>query len=89
VIVEAPAKINLTLEVLRRRPDGYHDLRSLVMPVALTDRIELTFADQGVETVVTAEPGIDLSDLGAPEENLATRAARLLQAAGAPTPPAR
>jgi 4-diphosphocytidyl-2C-methyl-D-erythritol kinase len=31
----APAKINLTLEVLARRDDGYHMLRSLMVPVAL------------------------------------------------------
>jgi len=37
----APAKINLTLEVLARRDDGYHALRSLMVPVALYDRISI------------------------------------------------
>lgn len=41
----APAKINLTLEVLSRRDDGYHTLRSLMLPIALYDRIELAVAD--------------------------------------------
>jgi 4-diphosphocytidyl-2-C-methyl-D-erythritol kinase len=36
----APAKLNLTLEVLSRRPDGYHTLRSVMAPLALYDRIE-------------------------------------------------
>ena len=38
----APAKINLTLEVLARRGDGYHALRSVMVPIALAD--ELAFA---------------------------------------------
>ena len=38
----APAKINLTLEILGRREDGYHALRSVMATVALTD--DLTFA---------------------------------------------
>lgn len=41
----APAKINLTLEILSRRDDGYHTLRSLMLPIALYDRIELVPSD--------------------------------------------
>ncbi len=78
-IVEAPAKINLTLEILGRRPDGYHDLRSVVVPIGLTDQIELTGTAGGVETHVTADAGIDLTHLGDSDSNLATRAAYLLQ----------
>jgi 4-diphosphocytidyl-2-C-methyl-D-erythritol kinase len=37
--VRAPAKINLTLEVLGRRDDGFHDIRSLVIGVGLADRL--------------------------------------------------
>ena len=37
----APAKINVTLEILSRRDDGYHTLRSVMLPIALYDRIEL------------------------------------------------
>jgi 4-diphosphocytidyl-2-C-methyl-D-erythritol kinase len=40
--VLAPAKINLTLEILARRADGYHALRSVMVPVGLAD--ELAFA---------------------------------------------
>ena len=43
--VEAYAKVNLTLEVLGLRPDGYHDLRSVVLPTTLADTIELEPAD--------------------------------------------
>ena len=41
-VVHAPAKINLTLEILARRDDGYHALRSVMVPIALAD--ELAFA---------------------------------------------
>jgi len=40
----APAKINLTLEVLSRRPDGLHQLRSVMVPLALFDRITVQAA---------------------------------------------
>ena len=39
--LRAPAKVNLYLEVLGRRPDGYHDLRTLMAPVGLFDEIEI------------------------------------------------
>jgi 4-diphosphocytidyl-2-C-methyl-D-erythritol kinase len=37
--VQAPAKINLTLEVLARRTDGYHGVRSVMVPLALSDEL--------------------------------------------------
>jgi 4-diphosphocytidyl-2-C-methyl-D-erythritol kinase len=45
-VLLAPAKINATLEVLGRRPDGYHTLRSLMLPIGLYDRIEVDAADR-------------------------------------------
>lgn len=41
VVVAAPAKLNLFLEILRKRPDGYHDLESLMVAVDLFDTLEL------------------------------------------------
>lgn len=85
LVIEAPAKINLSLEIIGKRADGYHDLRSVVVPVALTDRMELSLAGTDIDLATDAAPGIDLSQLGPAEENLACRAARLLQARhGAP-----
>jgi 4-diphosphocytidyl-2-C-methyl-D-erythritol kinase len=40
VIAIAPAKINLTLEILARRDDGYHALRSVMVPIGLGDELE-------------------------------------------------
>jgi 4-diphosphocytidyl-2-C-methyl-D-erythritol kinase len=40
-MIEARAKVNLFLRVLGRRPDGYHDLETLIVPVSLADRLEI------------------------------------------------
>ena len=71
----ACAKVNFTLEVLGVRPDGYHDLRSVVVPVSLADEVTLEPAD-GVTLKVKG--GGAIKDLGA-EDNLAVRAVRLMQ----------
>ncbi|WP_232699109.1 4-(cytidine 5'-diphospho)-2-C-methyl-D-erythritol kinase [Brevibacillus daliensis] len=42
VSVKAPAKINLTLDVLSKRPDGYHDVEMVMTTVDLADRVDLT-----------------------------------------------
>jgi len=44
--VDAPAKVNLTLEILARRDDGYHALRSVMVPIALHDALEVTPAER-------------------------------------------
>jgi 4-diphosphocytidyl-2-C-methyl-D-erythritol kinase len=68
------AKINVGLDVLRRRADGYHDIETLMVPVAgLCDVLELTRA-QTTEFVQTGA----LLDC-APEENLCMRACRLME----------
>src|SRR5437660_1673383 len=51
--MEAPAKINLTLDVLGRRPDGYHELRSVMQTVALADELELAVSP---DLALQAEP---------------------------------
>ena len=66
------AKINLTLDVLDRREDGYHDIRSILQTVALRDDIELLL-DTGTGWRIECETaGIPLD-----ETNLAWRAARV------------
>ncbi len=45
MLVEARAKINLTLEVFGKRVDGYHALRSLLVPVSLADAIDVVATD--------------------------------------------
>ena len=79
ITIEAPAKINLTLEILGKRPDGYHELRSVVMPVSLTDTLSLTTTYSQIAMTLTVGPGVDLSKIGAMDRNLAVRAARLMR----------
>ena len=71
VSVETPAKINVRLKITGKRPDGYHDLVSIMIPVTLMDRVELEpRRDEGVHFRCTGRkvPG--------DEGNLAVRAAR-------------
>ena len=44
---EAPAKINLALDILAKRPDGYHALCSIMQTVSLCDSVELAEGDEG------------------------------------------
>jgi 4-diphosphocytidyl-2-C-methyl-D-erythritol kinase len=75
--------VNLGLRVLGRRPDGYHLIESLFVPIGLADAVSLEISPSE-EAAVTLELAGD--EPGAPpgEENLAVRAARLfLHARGA------
>lgn len=68
---KAYAKLNLTLDVLGKRSDGYHDLRGVMQAISLCDDLELT--------VGTGEPWqvtCDRKDLPAGQENLAFKAAK-------------
>ena len=70
----APAKVNLTLHVLGRRPDGYHEIDSLVVFADVGDR--LTFGpDRPLDLVVQ---GPTASAAGASDDNLVLKAARAL-----------
>lgn len=66
--VFAPAKINLGLSVLGLRPDGYHDLSSIMLPLSVGDQLELERADELSLKVIGA-------DLPVNEGNLVYRAA--------------
>ena len=71
----APAKINLSLEIKRRRDDGFHEIETLMAPISLADRLTIERADK--------HEGIDFScddaALPAGEDNLVVRAAKLFQ----------
>ena len=41
-MVKAPAKINLSLDVLDKRPDGYHEVEMIMTTIDLADRLELS-----------------------------------------------
>ncbi len=79
--MRASAKINLFLEVVGERANGYHDIQSIVVPISIFDRIVLERTTDTIETLVTAESRVPVEalDLARPEDNLATRAALLLR----------
>jgi 4-diphosphocytidyl-2-C-methyl-D-erythritol kinase len=70
----APAKVNLTLRVLGRRPDGYHDLESLVVFARVGDALAFTPA----RTLALAVRGPTAAASGALDDNLVVKAARAL-----------
>ncbi|MGG2090674.1 4-(cytidine 5'-diphospho)-2-C-methyl-D-erythritol kinase, partial [Priestia aryabhattai] len=47
LMVKAPAKINLSLDVLHKRPDGYHEVKMIMTTIDLADRIELSDREDG------------------------------------------
>ncbi len=69
--VSAPAKLNLTLEVLGRRPDGYHDIRSVIQSINLSDSLTLALSRE-------LKFRSNVPDWTA-EQSLVSRAARVLQ----------
>ena len=74
VVRLAPAKLNLTLAIVGRRPDGYHALHSIMAPLGLSDRLSLAPAAGGHDTLHVSGPGLDRVALGPPADNLVLRA---------------
>jgi len=74
VRVHAPAKVNLFLEVLGRRPDGYHDLATLMAAVGLYDTLEIRESASDAVTLTCDHPGLSCGP-----DNLVVRATELLR----------
>ena len=74
IVVKAPAKINLTLDVTRKREDGYHEVEMIMTTVDLADRIHL-FSLEEDKIIIDVTKGFVPSN----ENNLAYQAARLLK----------
>jgi len=72
--VSAPAKINLFLEILGKRPDGYHEIITFMAALELADTLEFTEDTAGHLTLTCDEPTLPTGS-----ENLVYRAAKLLQ----------
>ncbi|MCY7286637.1 MAG: 4-(cytidine 5'-diphospho)-2-C-methyl-D-erythritol kinase, partial [Cyanobacteria bacterium CAN_BIN43] len=69
----APAKINLYLEIIGDRPDGYHELAMLLQSIDLADRVDLRLNGTQAIRVHCDEPEVPLD-----ERNLAYKAAALM-----------
>jgi 4-diphosphocytidyl-2-C-methyl-D-erythritol kinase len=71
--IEAPAKINLTLEVLGKRVDGYHEIRSMIQTINFCDSLQIT---QNKEVRFKSNKSV-----WSGEQSLVAKAVKLLQAA--------
>ncbi len=71
----APAKLNLFLHVVGRRPDGYHQLQTLFQLLDLADTVSVALREDGTIERAAASYGVSA------EEDLAVRAARALKSA--------
>jgi 4-diphosphocytidyl-2-C-methyl-D-erythritol kinase len=67
--VFAPAKINLSLKILGRRADGFHDIETFITPISLCDKIDIVKRGRSTDFICD-DPTVPLG-----EENLVVRAA--------------
>ena len=74
VVVWAPAKVNLFLEVLAKRPDGYHEIATLMVAVSLYDTLEIKEDASAAVQLQCDDPNVPRG-----ADNLVCRAAVLLQ----------
>jgi 4-diphosphocytidyl-2-C-methyl-D-erythritol kinase len=74
VVVRAPAKVNLFLEVLAKRPDGFHEIATLLVAVSLYDTLEFKEDSSGAVRL-----RCDLPELTTGPDNLVLKAAALLR----------
>jgi 4-diphosphocytidyl-2-C-methyl-D-erythritol kinase len=76
ISLSAPAKINLSLRILGKRPDGFHELESLMAPVNLADQIEIAHGAGGEITFLCNDPELPLG-----ADNLCVKAAEAFREA--------
>lgn len=74
ILVKAPAKINLSLDVLRKRDDGYHEVKMIMTTIDLADRIELEEQEENKISILSHNRFVPDD-----ERNLAYQAAKLLK----------
>ena len=74
--VRCPAKLNLFLEVVRRRADGYHEIDTVMQAISLLDDLEVQARDDGELRLTCSDPSLPTDG-----RNLVVRAARALREA--------
>ena len=74
ITVTAPAKVNLHLEVLGLRDDGFHELAMVMQSIDLADRLTFTASSDARLTLSCDDPSLSVG-----EDNLVLRAAQLLR----------
>ncbi|HIE43759.1 MAG TPA: 4-(cytidine 5'-diphospho)-2-C-methyl-D-erythritol kinase [Candidatus Omnitrophica bacterium] len=76
ITINSPAKVNLFLELLHKREDGYWEIKTVLQEIDLYDEVYLRERKDGKVRVVCSDPSIE------EEKNLAYRAAKLIQEKG-------
>lgn len=71
--LKAPAKVNYLLDVIRRRPDGYHELRMVMQRINLCDEIAISLTDSPTVAVTCGRDGVPDGP-----DNIAWKAARIM-----------
>ncbi len=82
MIIYPNAKINLGLNVVEKRPDGYHNLETVFYPIPLQDAIEITAVDNEKQTEENVDYRLKVTGNlldGTPDDNLVIKAYRLLR----------
>lgn len=72
--INAPAKINIGLDVIRKRSDGYHDLKMIMQTINLSDTLEFTVTDEDADTLTCSNPKLPVDD-----NNLVIKAVKLMK----------
>jgi 4-diphosphocytidyl-2-C-methyl-D-erythritol kinase len=73
LLMESPAKVNLRLEIVKKRKDGYHELRTVFQKIDLHDTLRFELTKKKGVSITTDHP-----DLPVGKENLVSKAARLM-----------
>jgi 4-diphosphocytidyl-2-C-methyl-D-erythritol kinase len=71
--LKSPAKVNLRLEILRRREDGYHELRTILQKISLYDAISISLKKEKGISISTDHPNLPIG-----RGNVAYRAAQMI-----------
>ena len=77
MVVFPNCKINIGLNILGKRPDGYHNLQTIFYPINIKDALEIIEAKESVQPVLFSSSGITLE--GNEEDNLCLKAVYLLK----------
>ena len=74
IIIKSPAKINLHLEVIGKREDGFHELAMIMQNIDLSDYLEFEFNNEGLIKLES-----DCNNLSLSDDNLIVKSANLLR----------